>query len=64
MNKHKPQGHKVHKKYSRYLSKSGASDIWARELLNGMYDIDDRSFPTPVASDTFLNHYELYEEDE
>lgn len=67
MNKNKPQGYVVREKYSRYLSKHGASDIWARELLNGLFEIDDRqpSVLSPhhtIEHDEFLSNYELFEE--
>lgn len=66
MNKNKPQGYCTKQKYSRYLGKNGARDVWARELLNGMFEIDDiRGCGAPIVYShfSFLDNYELYEEE-
>ena len=59
-------GQRVRNLYKRYLSKHGARDIWARELLNGWFEINDctgSGLPTSdCPHDLFLEHYRLFEE--
>ncbi len=64
MNKHKPQGKHVNHKYSRYLSKHGMNDIWARELLNGLFEIDDMDGKGNrlLRFNEFTDNYQLFEE--
>lgn len=62
MTNHKPQGYCTQQKYKRYLSKNNDADIWARELLNGLFEIDDYGQPLIVQHDTFLDKYTLFEE--
>ncbi len=66
MRNHKPNPERVRNIYHRYLSKYGYNDIWARELINGFYEIDDINCfgdkPFSIEGDTFLSRYELFEE--
>ncbi len=62
MNKNKPQGNTTNQKYKRYLNKFDSSDIWARELLNGLFEIDDYGQPLIIQHETFLSKYILFEE--
>lgn len=50
------------RKFNRYMGKE-ATDIWARELLNGRFDHDDMN--EPMTKQEFLERYEqFYEEDQ
>ena len=62
MRNHKPNPERVRNIYKRYLSKNSNSDIWARELINGLFEIDDYGTPLLVQHDTFLEKYRLFEE--
>lgn len=56
---------RVRNLYKRYLNKHDASDIWARELINGLFEIDDMNpleRPYFMSHEEFLTNYDLYVE--